>query len=169
MDPRQSSTPQDVLLLRDESADPWARAGAVTAVAADHLRELEPSLAVLLDHDSDELRGAAVSALVGRWAIAEYVPAAIGMLRVDPSHYAREDAAAALGAYVLQTPALEQRILRALAEAVLRDPEPLVVTTAYFSLVRVLAPERKTSHIAACRIDRDRDVDWTLLAPYLPA
>jgi hypothetical protein len=163
----RKSKPGDENLVSDESADPADRSGAIARLAVDHRREFEPQFVRLLDHTEELLRLEAIKALVVFFRLDEYLPMAVKMLARDPSEFVRSSAAFALGAYAFAERREEEMILRALAGAIQRDSSTLVVYTAYRNLLRILDPDATTSHLTT-EIDRDRDVDWDLLRPYLP-
>jgi hypothetical protein len=162
---RRKSTPDHDRLLGDERADPVDRVEAMRCIAADRLMHLEPQVAELLEHANDMLREQAISTLVMQWQLANYVPVALRMLTGDPSPSARGRAANVLAEFVRYTALEKDTIVAALIHALKNDPHEYVYTDAYHGLVRILAPERKSSTLPD-PIDRERDIDWTLLAPY---
>jgi hypothetical protein len=162
------STAEDERLIRDDTADWGKRASAIFNVAVDGWEHLEADIARLLDHEWDGLRGEALSALVLFWKKDAYLPRAFRMLADDPEKFARAQAASALAGFARSTDREREKILRALGRTVHSDPEPFVVRAAYVGMLRLLAPDRKTSTLPDEDFTRDRDVDWKLLQPYLP-
>jgi hypothetical protein len=122
------ATPEHVRLLAEESADPADRATAVSLVAADDRRDLEPVLAALLRDEAALVRSQAVLVLVGRWHLDAYVDDALTMLRVDPVWHVRSDAAVALMWRALDTgePAARATAEAALTRCAADDPDESV-------------------------------------------
>jgi hypothetical protein len=163
----RKSKPGDENLVSDESTKPSDRSGAITRLAVDRRLEFEPQFVKLLDHPEELLRAGAIKALVVFFRLNKYLPIAVKMLAKDKSHYVRSDSAFALGMYAFAGQRDEEMVLRALAGAIQRDSATLVVYTAYQYVLRILDPDADTSHLSTS-INRDRDVDWDLLRPYLP-
>lgn len=122
------ATPEHERLLAHEAADPSERARAVSLLAADGRRDLEPVLAALLRDQAALVRSEAVLVLVGRWHLSVYVDDALTMLRVDPSWTVRSDAAVALTWRALDTgePAARATAEAALTRCAGEDPDPSV-------------------------------------------
>jgi hypothetical protein len=167
---RHKSTPQDDTLAKDERADPIDRVAAIARLTFDQFYELEPLFAALLDHPSHYLRGRSIYSLVGSWNKAEYLERAIEMLRTEPEWEARDQIALALKSFVLYskacTPAQRKRVIHELVQALVTDENEFVQGGCYKNLVEILAPERKPITLPDY-FDRNRDVDWNLLKPYL--
>jgi hypothetical protein len=170
MTERYKSTPQDDIIARDESADPIDRESAIGKLTVDRLYEFEPLFAELLNHPSHYLRGKCVYSLVGFWNRVEYLERALEMLRTEPEWEARQDAAHALTSFVLYskicTPVQRERIILELVRALTADEDEFVQKACYEDLIEILAPERKLIQLPDY-FDRNRDVDWNLLKPYL--
>ncbi len=77
----------------------------------------------------------------------------------------RADAAFSLGQFSLGTHRERERILAALLAALKQDPEWPVQRRAYEEILRLIAPDREAPD--GGEFDRDRDVDWSLLASLL--
>jgi hypothetical protein len=92
------------------------------------------------------------------------------MLRTEPEWEARPQAALALKSFVLYsnicTGMQRERIIQELVQALTTDDNEYVQSRCYESLVEILAPERKPITLPDY-FDRNRDVDWNLLKPYL--
>jgi HEAT repeat protein len=163
---QKKSQPGDEKLIFDETAEPSLRACAVTRLAADHRREFEPQFARFLEHENELLRCETISALVVLLRLEKYIPHALGMIAKDPSDYVRARAAFAVGFYAYAEGGEKETILRALARAVQQDGSTLVIKAAYEGMLTILVPDAKLSRVPY-DIDRERDVDWDLIRPYL--
>jgi hypothetical protein len=170
MTKRYKSKPQDDVMAKDETADPIDRVAAIAKLTFDQLYEFEPLFVRLLDHPSHYLRGRCINSLVGRWYRVTYLERAIEMLRMETEWEARQDAAHALTSFVLYsetcTLAQKERIIQELVHAVTADENDFVQGWCYKNLIAILAPERKPITLPDY-FDRNRDVDWNLLKPYL--
>ncbi len=167
---RYKSTPQDDVIARDENADPIDRESAIGKLTFDQLYEFEPLFAALIDHPSHYLRGKCIYSLVGVWNRVQYLERAIEMLHTEPEWEARPQAALALKSFVLYskicTCMQRERIIQELVQALTTDDNEYVQSRCYENLVEILAPERKPITLPDY-FDRNRDVDWNLLKPYL--
>jgi hypothetical protein len=167
-DQRYKSSPDDDRLIQDENARPLDRAAAMTRLRFDKLYHFEPFFASLLDHAAYVLRGEAIKTLLGMWKRSEYLDAAIQLLRSDPEWETRTDAAfamtMALGQGVIKGSERE-RVIEELAQALMRDEDDIAQSRYYELLLEILAPERKGA--VPDYFNRERDVDWQLLKPYL--
>jgi hypothetical protein len=170
MTERYKSTPHDDIIARDENADPIDREAAIGKLTFDQLYEFEPLFASLLDHASHYLRGKCIYSLVARWNKVEYLEKAIQMLHAEPEWEARQQISHALKSFVLYsnicTPAQRERIIRELVHSLNSDEDAFAQRECYRNLVEILAPERKPISLPDY-FDRNRDVDWNLLKPYL--
>jgi hypothetical protein len=162
-------TTRDLATLTDSTAEPADRAEVLMRLAhwdkGQHER-LEGTIAGLLADPSAMVRGGAIKTLLA-WGKDKYVDAAIQLLRTDKDEdwNARANAAFALASYVYNSGKQRDRIVRELVHALREDPEWPVQERCYESLLEILAPERSVE--AAGEFDRDRDVDWELLRPYV--
>lgn len=88
------------------------------------------------------MRGAAINTLLGSWHREKYLDSAIRLLLEDRGEdgTCRADAAFALGQFSVQR-------------------------RSYEEILRMVAPDREAPD--GGEFDRDRDVDWALLAPLL--
>jgi|GEM_PF-4769975 len=163
---RYKSTPDDDRIVQDEAAKPLDRVSAMARLAFDQFHEFEPVFAELLCHPSEPLREQAVISLVGTWRLPQYLDTAIQMLHTDPIWYVRTSAALALRTYVQRTGQQRERICLELTRCVLHDPDTSVQKLCYAELLQLLAPERDWSELPD-DFERERDVDWPLLQPYL--
>lgn len=163
--------PGDIALLKDDNADPLDRAAAMSRLAHDLLYDLEPEMAKLLNHPHESLRGEAIRVLVGRWKRTAYFDKAFEMLRNDPEWNARCDAVYALGSWARFAKAPKEevdRVVRLLVDAFLKEEDDMVQKSYYRELLDILVPGSRRSREVPDYFDRDRDVDWELLKPYMP-
>jgi len=157
-------------MIADESAGPDERARSLFRLAYWEIGDydhLESAIAALLNHRSAMLRGAALKTLLAGWRRAQYIDDAINILRYDNDldWCARADAAFSLAAFTLHTGQQRERIVRELVRTLQRDEAWAVQEASYEQLLKILAPSRDI-HFSG-QFDRDRDVDWALLGPYL--
>jgi hypothetical protein len=165
---RRKSTAAQEEMIRSATTADLGNSGELTAaildVGLDYQFHLAPDIGRLVRHESSLVRGQAAR-IVLYWAIEEEVPAALSMLASDPCWDARSDAAFGLGTFLHVTGRRDERILRALARAFETDPEEYVVTEAYGAMVWCLSGQPPA--FSPDTLDRDRDVDWALIGPYL--
>lgn len=163
-------TSEHLRALTNDDADPVDRAEALTALAHwekgkyDHL---EPTIAGLIRDPSPLVRGAAIQTLLSGWKRSKYLQAAIDMLHGDPDDdwTARHDAAFALAQFAIYGGTDRERIIRELVRALREDRAQAVQEQCYEQILRIVAPDRDAPSVD--EFDRDRDVDWELLKPYL--
>lgn len=163
---RYKSKPEDDKLIYDESADVVERASAISRLTVDGFYEIEPLLVKLLDHESFLLRGEAIKSLLGFWRKSEYIDNAVRLLRTDRDPTVRSDAAFALSRVTLRTGKQREMIVEKLVEGLMQDEDFGVHEECYRGLLQILAPERSLTTIPTY-FNRERDVDWELLKPYL--
>ncbi len=111
----------DHIVLQNEKETHDNRACALSRLASDQRRELEPYIAGLLFHKEQILRAQAIKVLVGRWDLKKYLNDCYHLLFNDPDVMVREYAACALTGYALHAVISEdekKEILRALAKVV---------------------------------------------------
>lgn len=162
-------TNEELGKLTDTAAEPADRAEVLMRLAhwekGKH-ENLESTISGLLADPSAMVRGGAIKTLLA-WGKDKYVDAAIRLLRADKDEdwTARANAAFALAAYVSNTGKQRERIVRELVGALREDPEWPVQERCYESLLEILAPERSVE--TGGEFDRERDVDWDLLRPYI--
>lgn len=165
-------TPDDLRALSDSRADPSARARALSRLAYwekgkyDHL---EGAVAALLDDESPFLRGEAAKTLLAGWKREKYVDRVSKFLLEDRSEdwVGRVDSAFALGQFAIYTGKRKEDVARVLVRALKNDPDVAVQTRSYEQLLRLLAPDRDVPSFDEYEFDRQKDVDWALLAPYV--
>jgi HEAT repeat protein len=145
-------TPEDLAALTGSNADPADRVRALSRLGhweKGKYDKLEPTIASLLKDESSAVRGAAINTLLGSWHREKYLDAAIRLLLEDRDEDYRE----------------RERVLTALLAALKQDPEWPVQRRSYEEILRLIAPDRVAPD--GGEFDRDRDVDWALLAPLL--
>lgn len=166
MKERHKSTPDDDDLAYDESARPVDRAGAVKRLALDGFTEIEPLLAELLHHDNFLLRGQAIKLLLSIWTRSRYIDDGVKMLHSDSEWEVRANAAFALSSFAAYTGEQRERIVRELLVQLLNDEDHAVQRRCYEGLLQLIVPERSQAN-SPTYFNRERDVDWELLKPYL--
>lgn len=173
---RHKSTPEDDRAIVDVSADPAERASALTRLAFDAAYELEPQIASLLDEADPMVRGEAMSVLLGWWRRGEYFERAVDMLHHDPDEWPRGDAAFALTEFVARmpheepaAPEVRERVIRELVRRLVEDDSDTVQAKCYEGVLIAIGPEDRWGIQLPDVFDRERDVDWKRLAPYLDA
>jgi hypothetical protein len=167
---RRKSRPGDEKLIYDESADPVERAGAIFRLAVDGYPHMERLLTSLLNHSNYMLRSQSIKILLGGWEMAEFSEKALEMLDSDPDWEARSGAAYALSKFAKSGVGKEYKsqIIRALVSSLIKDDDEAVQESCYEELLSLIAPEK--GHVELPLLfDRNRDVDWSLLEPYLNA
>lgn len=85
----KKSTPADLQMLHDESADPVERSSAIPRLVADGFTDFEATLVALLNHPHFILRGEAIKVLLSKWQLAKYMNHAVRMLHSDSDWSAR--------------------------------------------------------------------------------
>ena len=166
---RRKSKPGDEILIYDESLDVVARSCAIFRLAVDGYIEMKPLLVSLLNHKEFMLRGEAIGILIGGWKIPEYLGEAIRMLHTDVDIYVRSDAASALSNFAQRSEeGIKQRdvVIQELLYGLMKDEDVWVQSRCYECLLNIIAPERGYIELPD-DFDRERDVDWDLLKPYL--
>lgn len=164
-------TPDDLRNLSDPNADPVDRVQALSRLAhweKGKYNNLEPTIAGLIaDDPSSAVRGGAIKTLLSGWKREKYFELAIQMLHTDTDAdwIARADAAYALSAFAKYTGKGRDRVIRELAKAVRDDDAWPVQQRCYEELLELLAPDHEANFSG--EFNRDRDVDWNLLSPYL--
>jgi HEAT repeat protein len=164
--------PGDEQLIHDESADVVERASAFSRLASDGVRSIRPVAVEWLAHEDPLLRGEAIGKLITYWEEDADVEAGLLMLAGDPAWDVRSSAAYSLGSYLFRSEALEnrepkhkRRILAALIRQLETDPDDFVQAACYEALVRALVPGGASPTLSD-PFDREREVDWDLLAPW---
>jgi HEAT repeat protein len=169
---RNKSTPQDKILMLDETANPAERASAIMRLAADKIYDIELDLVHLLNHPSPFIREEAIKVLIGLWGKMDYLGNAVNLLHSDPDWSVRSTAAFSLSQYVrLYNNKIQELIIRELAQQLYKDEDTSVQKICYEEILQILAQERgwtsKKWTSLPDYFDRDRDVDWEIIKPYL--
>lgn len=163
---RRKSTPNDDALLQNDSADPVERASAMTRIGIDNLKHFETTIAGLLNHPNFILRGEAIKVLLGKWEMSKYLNDAVQMLRSDSEWSARADAATAMSTFTQFTKQSHELVLSELINCLMNDEHRSGQKSCYEEILKILAPSKDWTSLPN-RFDRERDVDWNLLKPYL--
>jgi hypothetical protein len=151
--------------LLDPNEDPVNRANAIACMQADGVVRHEELIASFVDHQSPHLRSAAIKMLL-RWDRFGYLPLALDLLKNDPERVVRGTMTQAI-AYVAHVGQHFDEIARALVAAIENDPDPGVARYAYQAARVIIVPENwLDTRVNDENFDRQRDVDWNLLAPY---
>jgi hypothetical protein len=158
-------SPERERQLLDSGEDPVNRANAITCMQSDGIVRHEDLIVSFIDHESPDLRAAAIKILL-RWGRFGYLQMALDWLKRDPDEHVRGVMTSAV-AYVAHVGQHFDLIARALVEAVERDPDIDVARDAYVAARVIIVPEDWfATKIDVDTFDRRRDVDWNLLAPY---
>lgn len=162
----KKSTPADLQMLDDESADPVERSSAIARLVADGFTDFETTLVALLSHPHFILRGEAIKVLLSAWKLPKYVDTAIKMLRSDPEWSVRTDSAFSLSWFAQRTRQQQERVVKELARCLLHDDDWKVQESCYEQLLNLLGNSKKYLE-SNRKFNRERDVDWELLKPYV--
>lgn len=166
---RIKSTSQDELILINENADPTERVRAARCLASDGFVDLlQPTLDSWLNLSEPLLREEAITLLLGGFGYENYVDKAIKILSDDPDWLVRGDAAFALSSFAIRFREAEKynnQIVSALFRSLLNDEDEAVQEKSYKGLYELLTKQPLISSRDV--FDRDNDVDWNLLTPYL--
>ncbi|WP_437741761.1 hypothetical protein WME73_41270 [Sorangium sp. So ce302] len=165
---KNQSGAQDGRLIYDERAAATDRASAVSRIGSERLYQHEKAIAMLLQHGEPALRERAAAVLVALWGRRSYVDAVIHMLHQDADLYCRLKASSILWNFAtFSASSREDRdiVLRALAQSVARDEDPMVQAASYKHFLELVSPERAAG--VPDELERGSDVDWELMMPYL--
>lgn len=171
MSPRKAR-PGDERLLHDTTADWGERSAALSRLAADGRRDLvEPVARHWLQDPDPCLASEGLSHLLIYWRDSprahEYVEVAIRWLKTSEHWNMRSTAASSLGTFLERTSRYADEIIPALLTALEQDKDESVQEACYEALLQHVAPGESAVLKAPDKIlfDRDRDVQWDLLAP----
>lgn len=151
--------------LLDAQADPVDRASAISCMRADGVQRHETLLVSFLDHPSPHLRGESIAALLA-WGRREFLSIAYDEMANEDEPGIRVMMASSLASWAMTHPRDKRESLARLAERMRIDPDEWVVERIYVRVRMVLELPRLRSRDD---FDRERDVDWAALAPYLDA
>ncbi len=160
----------DHIVLQNDKETHSVRACALSRLASDQRRELEPYIADLVSHKVPILRAEAIRVLVGRWNLKKYLSACYNLLFNDPDVMVREYAACALAGYARYQEVISEnekkRVLRALAKVVQSDIYG-ANEAAYDGILQILGyPIYELLNLNRM-FDPKIDVNWDLLKPFL--
>jgi hypothetical protein len=166
---RIKSKPEDEQILTDESIDAPTRIDSMIRLAFDGFSDLiHPVLDKWLTNPYFLLRSEAIQMLLEFWGHQKYVPIAENMLFDDSEWLVRKTASRSLSAFALkfiEGEKYEERITSSLLESLVRDESIFVQRQDYEGLLKILKIKNSVGEIDY--FDRNRDVDWSLLQPYL--
>ncbi len=166
---RIKSTQNDEIVLRNESVPPADRVSAATVLASDGFgREIFPVLEEWLNHSHFLLRGEAIWMILSGFGHQKYVQKAIQMLHQDSNWSVRKYASLALSDFSKEYIAgkkYEEQIIEQLLISLLNDEDEFVQRDSYKGLYKLITDNVLTFDKDS--FDRNRDVDWNLLRPYL--
>lgn len=165
---RRKSKPNDEKLIYDESADMVDRDGAIFRLAVDGYGAMQPLLEQLLIHPQYMLRSRAIKVLLGGWGLSEYFNKAVEMLRSDADYSVRSGAGFALSQYARNFESgrkVKDKIAGELTKSLLEDDDIAVQESSYEELLRVIGQKRPNTK--EVEFNRETEVDWDLLQPYL--
>jgi hypothetical protein len=164
--------PGDERLIHDQTADWVDRTSALSRLAADGRRDLEPVARQWLQDPDPAMAGEALGLLLTYWSrsprVHDYVETAICWLETANDPDKRWGAAAALGGFLyLPVEYPKEEILGALLAALEHDQDESVQKECYKALLRHVAPQENIAFLLRGTRDFDRatDVRWELLAP----
>ena len=166
---RRKSTESDEQLIYDESVRSVDRVGAISRLAVDGYAEMESLLVKLLDSEDYLLRDQAIRILLGGWGQSKYLEKVIGILHHSSDEFVRMSAANSLGSFVVTFEVGQkhkERVLRELLEQLLNDEDLFAQKRCYEQIVKIIKNQRVGEDLPNL-FDRERDVDWNLLQPYL--
>lgn len=173
---RKKSSEADEQVIYDENADSVERVAAISRLAVDGYEEMEPFLANLLQQGNYQLRRIAINVLLAGWGQSKYLNKVIEILHTDFDENLRVSAARSLGTFAMRFEngqKHKQRILQELIKQLQIDEDFIVQTVCYEEAYKIIKDKRfgvDFSRYGAHPSDffnRDRDVDWELLKPYM--
>lgn len=164
--------PGDERLIHDETQD-WAERGsALSRLAADGRRDLEPVARDWLHGDDPELAVEALGHLLTYWRDSprarEYVKTGIGWLETRSDPWVRNATITCLTTFLELRDTHRDEILSALLRTLERDEDPVVQEDCYKVLLEQVGKPEEIKNIPHHRVrdfDRATDVRWDLLAP----
>jgi hypothetical protein len=171
MKKQKKAKPGDERIVHDESQDWVERGSALTRLAADGRRDLEPVARAWLRSDDPYLAVEALGKLLTFWLdsphVHDYVTTAILWLESAKDPYKRTAAARSLGSYMSLRQEPRDDILRALLRALEHDVDDAVQETCHETLLEQVALEAalELPRSSIEPFDRNTDVRWDLLEP----
>lgn len=166
---RKKSRPQDELIILDETIDQVERASAASRLASDGFgKNIHPVLDQWLSNSQYILREEAISLLLGGFGFDRYINKAIDLLKNDPEWQVKCTAASALVTYVTYSEKAhkyEDKIKSELLKSLLTDANHIVQKRVYEYAYKMITG--RSLFLEAYEFDRNQDVDWNLLQPYL--
>lgn len=168
---RIKSTTEDEKILTDQNADLVERSSSAKKLLSDGYGEVVvPVLEQWLNHKEASLRDDAVSLLLASLGHEKYVGKAIEMLHNDPDDIVRGDAARGLALFCaefIEGEKHEEQIVKELLLALLQEEDLFIQRDCYKGLCRIIKNEDWKYYDEKDYFDRNQDVDWRMLQPYL--
>lgn len=152
----------------NDSADIVERIEAIETLAFDGYKEMKPLLQQLLNRENHFLRAEAIKTLLARWEDSDYIDKAIEILKNDNEWSVRSSAAFSLAEYLKYSDKKENvkdKILEELVHCLLNDKDESVQETCYEKFYEIVTGKYLKS--SSTEFDRNGNVDWNLLQPYL--
>lgn len=168
---RVKSTPEDEKILLDENADLAGRSSSAKKLLSDGYGEIViPVLEEWLYNQESSLREDAVSLLLASLGHEKHVEKAIEMLHNDPDETVRSNAARGLTLFCvnfIEGEKYEERIVKELLITLLQNDDTFVLQDCYKGLHVIIKKEKWKYSDEKDLFNRNQDVDWNLLQPYL--
>lgn len=168
---RKKSTIEDERIVVDEAAYSPDRLSSMRKLASDGFgKQLHPILNDWLNNSEFILRDGAISMLLGSWGLQKYVDKAVELLHKDGDWSVRMSAARALADFCqdfIEGEMCKDNITKELLISLLNDDDEFVQRDSYKSICRIIKNESWSYYNEKDSFDRDQDVDWNLLQPYL--
>ncbi|MBC7798466.1 MAG: HEAT repeat domain-containing protein [Pyrinomonadaceae bacterium] len=166
MSQKLKSQMDDLRKVSDEKFDAVERSSAIARLRFDGVQDIESVLVKLLRHKSFLLRRDAIVTLVGFWHKPDFLNEAFRILQSDVDESVRSGAAFALGEFAAQTGNERSQIINKLIKHLMKETQHPVQEECYKAVLRIVAPV-KMPRTVATNFNRERDVDWNLLRPYM--
>lgn len=166
---RIKSKPEDEQILVNESIDAPTRIDSMVRLAFDGFGDyIHPVLNSWLTHPDFLLRSEAIQMLLEFWGHQKYVPIAEDILLTDSEWLVRKTASRSLSTFAIkfiEGKKYEEQIIKSLLYSLIRDEDIFVQRQDYEGLLKILKIKNPVEDLK--HFDRERDVDWNQLEPYL--
>ena len=168
---RVKSSPEDNLILLDETADVNDRENSATRLAFDGFFDLlRPVLDKWLINSEFLLRSRAITFFLGRIGDEKYYEKAVQMLQEDSNWIVRKSSIEALRTFSADFDKGKDYIQRTIKEmlyTLINDQDEAVQAKSYQVLHELITGKNWDIYEHINYFDCQRDVDWKLLQPYL--
>lgn len=168
---KNKARPGDERTIHDEREDWVERGSALSRLASDGRRDLEPVARQWLTSEDRQLAREGLQLLLSYWCDSpraqEYVCTAIKWLESSEDPDIRAAAASNLGMFLRVRQAFLDEIIPALLDALEEDDDAIVQEACYTALLWQVDREEalKFPRVGVYHFDRDTDVRWDLLEP----